>query len=572
MRLLTLLPLAMQALLLGSVGLGLGFLLLTAFGNLPSPGVAGLGLDAFRTASTYPGFAPAIGATLASGFLATTIATLLALAVVAAVDPLGRHDPGAAPRLARRVVFALLGMPHAALALGLAFLLAPSGWVLRAVALPFGFERPPDYFLLNDPWGFSLALALVIKETPFLIAVAWAALRQIEVAHHLQAAIGFGYAPHMAWVKTVLPLLYRQIRLPVFAVLAYSLSVVDMSLILGPTTPPTLPVLILRWINDPDLAMRFPAAAAAVLQILLVAGAFGLWLLGERGLGFCFRAWLSSGRRDWFPAEKRLGRMAFGLGAGLPALLGALAILGMALWSVAEVWRYPSFLPQSYSLDAWSRAALGLAGPLQESLILAAGATFLALAAAIGCLEFEARRVGAAAGRRAQWMLYLPLLAPEVGFLFGLQVLLTRLGFGGTAIAVLWFHLLFVFPYVFLTLGEPWRALDERYQRTARCLGVGPWRLLFRVKLPMLKAPVFNAAAIGFAVGLSLYMPTVLAGAGRVTTLATEAIAVTAGGDRRVVGVYALLQAGLVWAGFALALILSRPRRFKPAAPAMNAR
>jgi putative thiamine transport system permease protein len=324
-----------------------------------------------------------------------------------------------------------------------------------------------------------------------------------------------------------------------------------------------LPVLILRWINDPDLALRFPAAAAAVMQILLVSGAFGLWRLGECLIRAALRSWLSAGARDWSYIQKRIGRIALAIGAGLPALLGAIAILGMALWSVAEVWRYPAFLPQSYSLAAWARAAIGLAGPLQQSLLLAAGATFLALAAAIGCLEFEARRVGAAAGRRVQWMLFLPLLTPEVSFLFGLQVLLIYADLGGTRLAVLWFHLLFVFPYVFLTLGEPWRALDERYQRTARCLGVGPWRVLFRVKLPMLKAPILNAAAIGFAVGLSLYMPTVLAGAGRVPTLATEAIAVTAGGDRRIVGVYALLQATLAWAGFVLALILARPRRFK---------
>ena len=553
-------PVAMQALLLGSVALGLGFLLLTAFGYLPALGGTSLGLNAFHTALVYPGLPRAVLASLVSGSCATIIATALSLALVAVLNPFGRADGGT---VLQRGALALIAMPHAALALGLAFLLAPSGWLLRVMALPFGFDRPPDFFLIGDPLGLSLALALVIKETPFLIAVALAALKRIEVEHHLQAAIGLGYAPHLAWVKIALPRLYRQIRLPVFAVLAYGLSVVDMSLILGPSAPPTLSVLILRWINDPDLARRFPAAAAAVLQITLVGVAFGLWRLGELGFVAWLRPWLSSGNRDWTGVEKRIGRAMLWLGAGLPALLGIIAILGMALWSIAEVWRFPAILPQSYSLAAWSRAAISLATPLRDSLILAIAATLLALMAAIGCLEFEARRVGVVAGRRAQWMLYLPLLTPEVSFLFGLQVLLLYCDLGGTRAAVLWFHLLFVFPYVFLTLSEPWRGLDERYQRTARCLGVGPWRVLLQVKAPMLKGPILNAAAIGFAVGLSLYMPTVLAGEGRVPTLATEAIAVSSGGDRRIIGVYALLQAALTLTGFVLAVTLARPRRFK---------
>ena len=36
--------------------------------------------------------------------------------------------------------------------------------------------------------------------------------------------------------------------------LAYGLSVVDMAMILGPNTPPTLAVLIWRWLADPDPA------------------------------------------------------------------------------------------------------------------------------------------------------------------------------------------------------------------------------------------------------------------------------------------------------------------------------
>ena len=100
----------------------------------------------------------------------------------------------------------------------------------------------------------------------------FAALGQVRADDRLRMARSLGYGPVCAWLKVVLPPVYPQIRLPVYAVLAYSLSVVDMAIVLGPTTPPTLAVLVLRWFNDPDLAMRFQAAAGACLQLAIVVG------------------------------------------------------------------------------------------------------------------------------------------------------------------------------------------------------------------------------------------------------------------------------------------------------------
>ena len=96
----------------------------------------------------------------------------------------------------------------------------------------------------------------------------------------------------------MLPSLYRQIRLPVLAVLAFSTSVVDVALILGPTTPAPLAVRILDWQNDPDLDMHFVAAAGAVLQLGVTALALLVWLRGERCAAIALPPMLArSGRR-----------------------------------------------------------------------------------------------------------------------------------------------------------------------------------------------------------------------------------------------------------------------------------
>ena len=169
-------------------------------------------------------------------------------------------------------------------------------------------------------------------------------------------------------------------------------------------------------------------------------------------------------------------------------------------------------------------------------------ATGIALALVLGCLENESRGCRRA-GRRALWLLYVPLLVPQVAFLFGAQVLLVRLGFDGALAAVVWAHLVFVLPYLFLSLADPWRAFDPRYARSAASLGASPVRVFFAVKLPILLRPVLIACAVAFAVSVGQYLATLFAGNGRVATLTTEAVTLAAGADRRVIGAYAVAQA-----------------------------
>ena len=74
----------------------------------------------------------------------------------------------------------------------------------------------------------------------------------------------------------------------------------------------------------------------------------------------------------------------------------------------------------------------------------------------------------------------------------------------------------------------------------------------------MLLTPLLTAFAVGAAISIGQYLVTRLLGAGRVETVTTEAIALAAGGDRRLIGAWALTQAILPVAGFALALAAPR--------------
>ncbi|MEM9784575.1 MAG: ABC transporter permease, partial [Pseudomonadota bacterium] len=153
----------------------------------------------------------------------------------------------------------------------------------------------------------------------------------------------------------------------------------------------------------------------------------------------------------------------------------------------------------------------------------------------------------------------------QTGFLFGLQIASAWVGLAPGLSVVVLGHLIFVLPYVFLSLSGPWRAWDTRQAVSGALLGACPGRVLWRLRLPMLLAPLMTAVAVGMAVSIGQYLPTLLLGAGRVSTLTTEAVALSAGGDRRVIGVWALLQALAPLPAFLAALlapaILWRRRR-----------
>ncbi|MCU0912425.1 MAG: ABC transporter permease subunit [Rhodobacteraceae bacterium] len=544
-------PALTLTLMLLPVAAGLAFTALPAFGWLPALGGTALTLQPFRDLAAWPGFGTAVRLSFTTGLAATAMSLAITILILAG------WQGTRAFRALERALSPLLSVPHAAAAFGLAFLIAPSGWIARALS-PWatGWDRPPDLLIVQDPGGLALTLGLVVKEVPFLLLMALAALTQARATERLTLARALGYRRATGWLKTVLPAVYRQIRLPVYAVLAYSMSVVDVALILGPSTPPTLAVQTVRWMADPDLSMRFQAAAAAMLQVMLVLVALALWRLGEAAVAGAGRRWAASGGRGHPAAEALVRGAGLGLGAlSATAVLAGLASLG--LWSLAGPWSFPDSLPQALTLRTWERHGPDLAGPFAETVLIAAAATAAAVALTLACLEAEHRH-GISPSTRSLWLLYTPLLVPQVAFLLGLQTLALGAGARDGRLAVIAAHLVFVLPYVFLSLADAWRAWDARHGTLARALGASRNRTLLAIRLPMLLRPILTAAAVGFAVSVGQYLPTLLIGGGRVGTLTTEAVALASGGDRRLIGMTALAQTAAVLLPFALALALPR--------------
>jgi putative thiamine transport system permease protein len=160
--------------------------------------------------------------------------------------------------------------------------------------------------------------------------------------------------------------------------------------------------------------------------------------------------------------------------------------------------------------------------------------------------------------RRAMPLVLAPLVVPPLLLMAGLYTLALSLRLDGTLTGLAWVHTLVALPYVFVTLAPAWRSFDRRYEWAALALGRSRAAFWWRVKVPLLAAPVAAALAVGFAVSVAQYLPTQFIGAGRHATVTTEAVTLASGGQRHTAAAFAVLQALLPAIGFGLAAWVGR--------------
>ena len=519
---------------------GLAGSALPAAGFLPAlaPG------NGFAELVSDPRFTPAILLSLKTGFIATALVLLLTLLslVCAHGTRLWRWLMAFLPPL--------LAVPHAAMAVGLVFLISPSGWLVRLVSPGIsGLERPPTLWVVPDSGGWSLIIGLVIKEAPFLLMAAAAQLATVNVDEALKIGRTLGYSPARCWSRLILPQLYARIRLTLFIILAFNFSVVDMAILLGPGNPPTFSVFLLSLVNEPG--SRAAASAGALLLAAGVILAIALVFLLERII-----AGVSGYRRESGQRGKSL-KLFRQLGQVLVSAILALSVTAMTmllLWSVARRWRFPDALPSQWTSEHWLSRSDLLLSPLFCTLLFAVFVVITAIGTAIAWLECERNN----AVPKLDWMWYIPLLIPQVTLLFGWQAMALLLRVDGAWLTVAYAHWVYALPYVVLILAVAWREFDPNWHSAASVLGAGYWRILFRVRLPLLIKPVAQAAAVALAVSVAQYLPTLLLGAGRHQTLSIELVTSFGGVDRRVIATLAALQSLLPLLAFVAALSLPR--------------
>ena len=536
--------LAAAALFILPVMAGLLGTWLPALGYLPSIGARQISIAPVLAVLSHPSSYSSIQATLSSALLATSGAFLISQWLCMQLYGSGSW------LWIKRSIALLLAVPHLAFGIGFAFLISPSGWIMRLLSPDLsGFNVPPDWLIINDSYALSLTLVLVLKEIPFFLLMSMAAMGSFNVTKTLQVAASLGYSRNQAWLKLVFVQMYPQLRLPLYAVLSYSLSVVDLSIILGPTVPPTFAVLINQWYSDADTDFRLLGAAGASLLLLMVTVLLGLLFALEKLCCKVFSPWLVAGPGQ--PAQSSLVSICTAVAKFILVSLWASTLLALAVllvWSFARQWRFPLALPSKWSLKYWQLSWQQLGEPLLNTALVGFCSAAIAVSLVVAILHWQSQRNilftrgTSNSSQLMLWLIYLPMLVPQVSFLFGIQVLLVGLGLDGKFASLVWVHLIFVLPYCYLTLAKVFLQFDNRFLQQAMILSQSRWKSFWMIKIPMLFTPIAFSFAVSFSVSVSQYLATLYVAGGRFSTITTQTVALANGADDRISASFALWQ------------------------------
>lgn len=255
-----LLPLLMAGTLLGvPIVVGVGYLVAGALGVVgnATPGAAGRVL--------------ADGAVLRSAVLSlwiavagTALATIGALGIALSFDGHRTVD-----RVARRAAVLPLPVPAVAASVAVLLLLSQAGWLSRVATRLQLVSGPADFpALVYDPFAIGVITAVVWKEMPFLLLLALS-LQSLRGRALTDAARTLGASRWQAVRRVTLPVLVRGLSPSIVAVFVFVLGSLELPMVLAPSSPLALPMLIQERRQALDAASHGEAYVIALLATVL---------------------------------------------------------------------------------------------------------------------------------------------------------------------------------------------------------------------------------------------------------------------------------------------------------------
>lgn len=520
------------------IALASGWFLVSLVSLLPILGIAvGLwpseqvSLDDIRPFLAYQGLVESVLMTLFSAIFSTLLALYIAFMVYSQVHLSQRLQSF------EKYLAPLLSLPHLAIALGLVFLFSEGSLFFDNSGLPRK--------------GLStLIIAIVIKEVPFFLLIFSALGRQLPIKYWLLQGQALGYQSYRCWWFLVFPALLKQSRLALLAATAYTLSVVDVGLLVGPNIPELFAVSVYRWQTSFATGDQALAFWANVLLLMLLAISVIILYSHEKLAHAGCKALATLGSRFY------IGIINPVFVAWLPMLgtLTAMMVAVFSLWSFGFNLHSGDLALTQLTTRLWQDEWLFLVLPLQNSLFIGLLAGVLGVTFALLALELQ-RHKG------TYWPDYYWLLAiilPQLSTVLGWQTLHIWFQGGYHSGWIILSHLPFSFAYGYLVLKGPFQTVESRYELLAASFGYSAWQSWWLVRFRLLIPAIVTAFAIAFSVSIAQYIPTLMIGAGRVATITTEAVAIGTGSQQDLIAIYVLLQSLLPFVVFFIAALLAR--------------
>ena len=199
-----------------------------------------------------------------------------------------------------------------------------------------------------------------------------------------------------------------------------------------------------------------------------------------------------------------------------------LPLLTLLLWAFADEWRYPSVVPQSFSLRWWDWVLTNgdVGSAVRYSFITAPVVTLIA---AVICLpaaySFSRFRFP---GRRT---LFISLLAanafPKIGLYVAIATLFFRLNLMGTYWGVVLIQLVGTLVAMVWIPAAGFDSVTRDLEDAARDAGAGPLRVFWSITLPLAMPAIIVAAFIAFIAAFDESQGTLIVGSPTIVTMPT---------------------------------------------------
>ena len=402
----------------------------------------------------------------------------------------------------RSLVLRLLMLPFVVptlvAAMGVLALWGPRGWIGGPLAAAgWSLEETP-WLLLYGNLFFNLCL---------VVRAGVDALEQVS-APRVAAARTLGATPWRAFWRVEWPAIAPWLSSALCLVFLYCFSGFGLALILGGQRFATVEVEIYSLVaHELELGQ---------------AGVLAVWMLLLTGVVALAYAWLEKR----LAAPGRVTPMARQRPVGLPQWLAVWAAVG-ALLLVCAAPLLAILLQAAKSLLTGSGVEVLLEadtlGALWNTLRFSAMA--LALATGLGLSHALAVRALDAADSLSGWALawraaaYLPFVVSPVTVAFGLLLLYP--GWTASLALLVSAYALLAYPFVAKSVTAALDNLPASYAQAAATLGAKPWRVVWRVTLPLVASALRRGMAFAAATALGEFAVSLFLSRPEWTTLTT---------------------------------------------------
>jgi thiamine transport system permease protein len=451
-----------------------------------------LGIAASLLGDSY--YLRIIGFTVWQAILSTVLSVLMGLP---GAYLLARYD-FRGKRLIQALTTVPFVLPSIIVVLGFVRFFGNNGILNRSLMALFRLEEPPLRILYSLQ---AILLAHAFYNFPVVVRIVSSLWRRIHPSTE-EAARSLGAHGLRLFFRITLPQILPALLSAAALVFIFCLLSFAIVLVLGGGPRyTTLEVEVYR-LAKVSLDLKTGSALALIGALISLLFLYAYIKLQQR-----------SSFAEQMAEEAEMPRLAGMLGSVrgvfylLYLLLMALVILAPMITVIAYSFQLRSgWAQQAISLE-WYRRILSGGGPYLRAVVnsLFFACLTMLLSLPLGTvLAYVGARSRFAGSRLLEAVMMLPIGISSIilglGYLKAYRQLPWRIV--GTWYSIVFAHTVIAYPFVIRVASATFRKMKSSLTEAARSLGAGPWRLFWRLELPMARSALITGAAFAFGISV----------------------------------------------------------------------